>query len=77
MNFVVPALIDSFTFPLEVPEIPKSISYFFYCEKSQILKIEKILFIKNLSFLNNLYLLTITFSLFSSKNRILLGFKSL
>lgn len=30
MNLVVPALIDSFTFPLEVPEIPKSISYYFY-----------------------------------------------
>lgn len=27
MNLVVPAFIDSLTFPLEVPDIPKSISY--------------------------------------------------
>lgn len=26
INFKVPALIDSLTFPLEVPEIPKSIN---------------------------------------------------
>lgn len=28
MNLVVPALIDSLTFPLDVPEIPKSIIFY-------------------------------------------------
>lgn len=27
-NFVVPALTVSFTFPCEIPEIPKSITYY-------------------------------------------------
>lgn len=29
MNLVVPAFIDSLTFPLEVPDIPKSISFYY------------------------------------------------